>query len=362
MSYIRQGTLFSYDDFVEGEDDNTRLVLTLCALPDERLVAWLGRRRIGRRNPYPLVVLWSCLVAKFVYQIRTYAELIRELKRNGSLRRLVGIESVGRVPRDYHFSRFLKLLSSETGLEYLQEMFAGLVGSLAEVVPDFGEHLAVDSTALHAYSNEMRRQKSDVDAAWSARPKRQRRRKGNGQVEQYMDHWFGYAVHLVADCETELPVGFEVTPANVNETTRFKPMLEALKEAHPRLIAGTKAVMADRGFDSQYNCEYVLREYEALPIIKMRLTQVKDEISQAAETLCNELGTQICLSGHEMVYGGRDGDYLKWHCPVARGKAQECLMRGRCTASAYGAVRKVKIWDDPRRYPGLARESKNNQS
>ena len=25
MSYVRQGTLFSYESFVEGEDDNTRL-------------------------------------------------------------------------------------------------------------------------------------------------------------------------------------------------------------------------------------------------------------------------------------------------------------------------------------------------
>jgi hypothetical protein len=38
------------------------------------------------------------VIAKFVYQIGTFAGLIRELKRNGSLRRMVGIDSRARVP------------------------------------------------------------------------------------------------------------------------------------------------------------------------------------------------------------------------------------------------------------------------
>jgi transposase len=85
----------------------------LAELPDELLVSWLQAQRRGRRDDYPLVILWRCLLAKYVYQIRTYAELIRELHRNGSLRWLVGIDNPERVPRDYHFTRLLQLLSSE---------------------------------------------------------------------------------------------------------------------------------------------------------------------------------------------------------------------------------------------------------
>ncbi len=55
----------------------------------------------------PLAVLWRCVLAKFVYQLKTYAELMRELQRNGSLRRLVETSSRGRMSRAYHFSRFL---------------------------------------------------------------------------------------------------------------------------------------------------------------------------------------------------------------------------------------------------------------
>ena len=358
MSYVRQGELFSYEDFVGEHDDNERLVLTLSALPDEGLVSWLRAQRKGRRDDYPLEMLWRCVIAKYVYQIRTYAELIRELRRNGTLRGLVGIRSVGWVPYDYHFSRLLKLLSTPDGFAQLSGMFEELVRRLSEALPQMGRHLAVDATAVHAYSNEMRKDKSDPDATWSARPKRQRRRKRSGGVDEYMDFWFGYQVHLVVDCKTELPVGFEVTAANENETTRFEPLLDATKRAQPRLLWRTEAVMADAGYDSQSNCRFVLEDLKTLPIIKMRLTQKKGELCQAAEELCTELGTQVCVSGHEMTYAGRDGDWLKWRCPVASGKAEKCKMLGRCTASKYGAVRKVSIKGDPRRYPGLWRDSK----
>jgi transposase len=159
MSYVRQGTLFTFENFVAERDDNERLVLTLAALPDETLLCWLREQRQQRRDDYPYEMLWRCLIAKYVYQIKSYAELIRELRRNGSLRWLVGIETLARVPHDYHFSRLLKVLSSREGLQQLQAMFGALVSQLSEALPEMGARLAVDATAVHAYSNEMRKQK-----------------------------------------------------------------------------------------------------------------------------------------------------------------------------------------------------------
>jgi hypothetical protein len=177
-------------------------------------------------------------------------------------------------------------------------------------------------------------------------------------VEERLEYWFGYLVHLVVDCGTELPVAFEVTAANVNETTRFRPLLEGLQQAQPQVVERTEAVLGDAGYDSGENCKFVLKEYQALPIIKMRRTLKRDEICQAATALCNELGTPLCLSGHKLKYWGRDGDYLKWRCPVACGAKVQCTVRGRCSPSRYGSVLKISIWEDPRRWPGLARESK----
>jgi len=178
MSYVRQGTLFSFESFIAEYEDNERLVLVLAALPDERLLRYLELERKPPGGPDPSVVMWRCLIAKYVYQIRTYAELIRELKRNGSLRRLVGIGRLEQVPADYDFSRLLAKLSAPAGLALLAEMFAQFVAQLTAQLPQLGEHLAVHATAVHAYSNELRQDKSDPDAAWSARPKRQRRRSG----------------------------------------------------------------------------------------------------------------------------------------------------------------------------------------
>ena len=224
--------MLPFDEFVAVEDDNRRLVWVLDALPDGALLRHLREEREGHRNEYPVEMLWRCVVAKFVYQIKTYAELIRELWRNGSLRRIVGCE--GSVPRDYHFSRFLKRLSSPECLALLERMFDELVERCRGELERFGRFLAVDATAVHAYSNEEKKHKSDPDAKWSRRPKRQRVGRGEGKLEEHLEAWLGYSVHLVVDCASELPVGYCVTPANVNETLEFRPLLTELEEHHPQ--------------------------------------------------------------------------------------------------------------------------------
>ena len=150
MYLIRHTPLFSCEEFFTERDDNSRLLMVLTALPDEKLVGWLQAQRGKARDDYPWLMLWRCLVAKYIYQIRTYAELIRALHRNGSLRWLVGIESPDEVPRDYHFSRLLGQLSQAEGLALLEAMFAGLVEKSAQLLPQLGRHLAVDGTAVHA--------------------------------------------------------------------------------------------------------------------------------------------------------------------------------------------------------------------
>ncbi len=58
-----------------------------------------------------------------------------------------------------------------------------------------------------------------------------------------------------------------------------------------------------------------------------------------------------------MVYWGRDGNYLKYRCPYALGKA-ECKSRFRCSSSLYGYVLKLPLAGDVRRHPPVPRESK----
>ena len=120
MSYFRQGQLFTFEDFCEEHDDNTRLVMVLSALERclEPVVRKLESERMGRRDRYPVHVMMNCLVAGYVYQIPVKNELIRELRRNGSLRRLVGIETIVAVPNAWQFSRFLGRLDNCSTSDY----------------------------------------------------------------------------------------------------------------------------------------------------------------------------------------------------------------------------------------------------
>ena len=111
MSYVRQGRLFTFEDFFIEGDDNHRLVLVLDALDDDVLISKLESERKGRRDRYPVRMLWQSLIAGKVYGIGTINGLIRELMRNGSLRRLLGIERTEDVPKPWHFSRFIGKLS-----------------------------------------------------------------------------------------------------------------------------------------------------------------------------------------------------------------------------------------------------------
>jgi hypothetical protein len=360
MSYCAQGRLFTFEDFCEDHDDNTRLVMVLSALEPylSPLVCKLSRERQGRRNKYPVDVMMKCFIAGWVYQIPVKNELVRELRRNGSLRRLVGIESIDRVPKAWQFSRFVGRLAEDENLALLVNGFDRLIEKLQEFLPGLGRNLGIDGTSVSSWSSGEKSRKrglvSDPEAGWGIRMKR--RLSKEGKVEKTVKKWFGYLVTLIVDCDHELPVGFDVSPANSSEMLKLPEMFDELKAKHPKMKL--KTVIADAGYDSEKNCRYVLDELQALPIIKMRLENGPDAECGTSICRCTELGVPICDEGSKMRYAGRDGGYLKWRCPaVLEGRACACTI-DNCSTSSYGHVLKVKIADEPRRFPGLSRDSK----
>lgn len=359
MNYIHQGQLFSFEDFCTEHDDNSRLVMVISALEPylEPVVKRLESERMGRRDSYPVRVMMNSFIAGYVYQIPVKNELIRELRRNGSLRRLVGIKSIGKVPNSWQFSRFLHRLSEEENLALLESGFHQCVEELREMLPGFGHNLGIDGTSVRSYSSGIKDEKSglasDPEAGWGIREKR---KKKDGKVEKVVKKWFGYLVELVVDVDYELPVGFDVSPANESEMTKLPVLFDELVEKHPELKIRT--VIADAGYDSASNCSYVLNKLKALPVIKMRLDEGPDSECKSSICRCTELGVPICDEGAKMMYAGRDGDYLKWRCPaVVERRTCSCSITENCSTSAYGRVLKVKIADDARRWPGLSRDT-----
>lgn len=345
MSYYGQGRLFSFEDFFVEGDDNHRLVMVLDALDDDAVIGKLESQRNGRRNHYPLRVLWQSLIAGKVYGIPTVNGLIRELRRNGSLRRLLGIESVEDVPNPWQFSRFIKKLSRPENAKLIRDVFDSAVGSLRELLPDLGDSIAIDGTAIRSWCNRFAKELSDKDAGWGIRT------KSNEDGSEQLERWYGYKVELAVDSKYEIPLGFEVVSANTGECRRLPVLLSQIRDRHGDLTI--KHVIADKGYDSRENCRYVLHELNALPIIPMRLTQDKENAFAGEICHCTELGTPICDCGGKMVYAGRDGKYLKFRCP-----RHADALGGPCSVSRYGRVLKISIYENERRWPGLWRESK----
>ena len=359
MSYFYQPTLFTYEGFVEEYDDNIRLVLALSTLEPhlEPLIRKLERGRMGRRDRYPIRMLMNTFIASYVYQIPVKNELIRELRRNGSLRRLVGIGTLEGVPNSWQYSRFIGKLSEDANLALLDQAFHDCVEELRSLLPGLGLHLSIDGSAVSSWCSGVKNGKtgkaSDSEAAWGIREKR---RKGkDGKVEKVVKKWFGYLLTLVVDTKYELPLGYDLSPANESETTKLPRMFDEVNEKHPGLPI--EAVIGDAGYDSAANCSYVMGVLDALPIIKMRLEEGPDAECATSICRCTELGVPICDEGTKMRYAGRDGKYLKWRCPaVMEGRPCRCVM-DNCSTSPYGYVLKVRIEEDPRRFPGLSRDS-----
>lgn len=342
---ILQKPLFSFNEFMELNHDE-RLVAVLDVLKAEPLIAHLNQERKGRRNDYPIRVMWNTLIAGIVYEIPTITGLIEELKRNPYLCYVCGIKSRGEIPSQYAYSRFLKKLIEHE--EYIDAMFKELVEELKDSLPDFGQRQAIDATDIDAYCNPNKKENSDKDARWGVKKKPKGKRD-----EKY--YWLGYKLHLIVDTKYELPIGMKVTSANKTDSTEYIPLLKEEKENHPEIAERCKEVLADAGYDSKKNYKYTIEEFKAVPLIPLNLRGEKE-----TPGICNSQGTPVCMAGFEMKYWGYDNGYLKYRAPCIVGD-KECpfSLRTRCChPDSYGTVVKINIKDDYRRFIPIPRESK----
>ena len=116
--------LFAWETLEDGPTIRTIRKL-LEVIPDERLLASLAKGRGRGRNDLPVRVAWRILVLTAALRHQSVEHCLQELRRNESLRKVVGIESEEAVPRKWNLSRFLERLGQE---RYLDELVAVLGG------------------------------------------------------------------------------------------------------------------------------------------------------------------------------------------------------------------------------------------
>ena len=328
MSYIVRPPLLALKDFFES-DSNDRLVLVLGALDLEPLLRRLDRRRGRGRRGYSLRTMLQSVIAGWVYNLHSMAELRRELLRNGSLRLLVGIQSVNRVPSEDAFSRFFGRLA-DLG-EEVDRLHASVIAQIMELDPEVGKHVAVDSTAINAWANGNRSQPADPDATWGC--------KGH-KVKGQSAWWFGYKEHLAVDTRAELVLAYRTTTAKESDSLNLKPLLEQLDGLLPQ--GWLEAVMADSGYDSQDNHEAIWAR-GALPVID------HNDRGWGPPPGYTKEGCPLCDCRRPMRFLGRDRAYVKY------GSGEGCTCRdGKL-------IRRWRIDENPRLHPPLPRHTKKWQ-
>lgn len=158
-----------------------RLWLVLEAIGDERLMEVLEKKRKGKRDDYPIRAVWNSILAGIIFQHNSIESLRRELLRNGELRELCGFAlNLGdkAVPPKWVYTRFLKKLIKEQ--VEIEKMFNKLIEELKKLLPDIGEHLAIDSKAINSFAVGKKdpEDSSDKEADWGVKTYRGKREDG----------------------------------------------------------------------------------------------------------------------------------------------------------------------------------------
>ena len=359
MAIIAQPSLFSWKE-IDSSPDIFRLCRVLDIMPDERLMRVLEAVRRGRRNEYPVRAMWNAFIAYVVFGHESVASMLRELARNGELRDVCGFVSHGgaaMVPTECAFSRFIAKLRGHRAL--VESIFDDLIETLGTLLPDFGRELAIDGKAIHTHG------RNDADA--------------NGGEKTYwndedgsfkeLKKWFGYKLHLVVDSKYEIPVAYELTTASVGESPRLMPLIESIEKAHPEILARTKALSADRGYDDGADKATLWEAYGIKPVIDARdmaqgamkpLDEKRHDTiyhSPTGEVCCrvDPFETDNAKAFATMQFMGYEPERgtLKYRCPAAAfgiecHNREACACKLRVRDGKYGRVVRVKLSMNPR--------------
>ena len=378
MARIPHPTIFRWTD-VEAAGDFERLRLVLSALPDERFMRFLEKRRGHGRNDYPVRPMWNLLVAGLVFRHPSMASLLDEARRNLALLDACGFDPMlgcDATPSDDAFGRFVALVARHR--EWLLEMFDEVVRKLAKHLPDLGRRLAMDSKSIASFGSPVgdeRKQKQqdgrrDLDANWGKKTYAGVREDGSAWDKTV--RWFGYKLHLVVDSRHELPLAFTVTKASASDAGQALPLVEQLETRQPVVAARAEELAADKGYDSGKLNETLYEDHGIKPVIDTRALW-KEEKTKPVQTerpdsfVHDERGRVFCVCPRteavkEMAFDGfeKGRGTLKYRCPAAA-YGCECAGRKECEAlaevGAWGRTVRIALDRDRRIFTPIARST-----
>ena len=173
-------------------------------------------------------------------------------------------------------------------------------------------------------------------------------RRSNAASGKEETEWhFGYKFHLAVDATYSLPIAGHVTTAKRHDSPEFPRLMERAQVAHSWFRP--EYVMADKGYDSRKNHEYVQQQGGAL-IAPTRRSPSRDKLYEGIYT---PEGVPTCVGMVPMEYVKSD---------PKRGHLYRCRREG-CHLRTRQGVRYCadEYWegrsDDPRLFGPLRRNS-----
>lgn len=359
--------LFAWDELEDSPTLKTIKQL-FDILPDETLNESLQQARGKGRGDYPVRVLWGVLVLSIALRHPTIEQCLAELRRNESLRRLIGIESEEHVPHKWNLSRFLDRLGSEPHLPHLHALFNQLIQRLGEAVPDLGKQTAGDATYLNARRSRKKKNRDD-DSLPQASGGRKEYTDDDGKVTKVVE-WFGFKLHLLVDVYHEVSLAYKITDTKAGDG---ETLPEVLDDAQANLPAGRIETLAyDKAADSN-DVHQRLSEDGIKAVIQNRnlWTEESEKMLPGhdgdSNIVYDEAGTVYCydrvsksIVRHKMSYIGYEPERetIKYRCPAMH-EGWKCPMSSICNAGkTYGKTVRVPREIDLRRFPAMPRATK----
>ncbi|QGU94944.1 transposase [Clostridium bovifaecis] len=323
--YIRQECLLSFDEIIKYQP-KTRLELILAELDFTNILKDLSKLHAtrGPKGHDELALLYS-LIAMQIEQITTFKKLVGRLKTDPVFRYTCGFNILSKTPSASTFSRFLTKIANNPSLE---KDFESLVKRAKALGLIDGTNVAIDSTKVDAYEKSKPKSKLKNDgksANWGAK----RDTDGN------KIRWFGYKLHILVDCKSELPLSILMSPASYSDGDLAMPLIKKFITKYSGVFSPKYYIM-DSGYDFQKIYDYITNEVKSQAIIAYN-----PRGQYAPPEGLNENFNPVCSMGYELTYWGKDGNYLKFRCPHSTGKTNCPYGSIWCSRSNYGYCHKV---------------------
>ena len=207
--------------------------------------------------------MWRAFLVKHYLSLPSTEALRRTLSQNPFVAQACGIRSPEQISHHSTFSRFFAKLAKRQYLHLVKDVSRRLVRQHYKTLPAFGQRVALDSTTLKGWSNGGKNPKADAQAGWSVK-------KGTQGVKEYT---FGWKLHLLVDCESELPIAANIGPGSVNDAKRASNVLSEARFTTRKFYP--RHVLADAGYSSKELFQLIRRQYHAEPIIMVNRSHRK---------------------------------------------------------------------------------------